>query len=158
MIATAVTMTTVVSRRETNQRTATAADDPRLAVRAGAGARDDGLAGAGTVVSATSTSEADGRRRLVSRLRRGAALVTRRVRHVRRDVGLGHETEAGVGVRRLHQPGRDLVQEELDRRDEPLQVGLLVDGEDQVARLHALQNRHADVPTRAADLALQVVL
>src|SRR5215211_1858296 len=49
------------------------------------------------------------------------------------------EDEARVGLRGPRDTARDLVQIELHNREEALQIGLLVDGEVYVARLHELE-------------------
>src|SRR5919198_6648159 len=46
---------------------------------------------------------------------------------VRTDVVLGHERQAGVGLRREHQPAGELVEPQVQHRQESLQVRLLVD-------------------------------
>ena len=61
------------------------------------------------------------------------------LREVRLDVRLRDDAEPRVGVGRLHQPARDVVQVELHDRVEALQVGLLVDREGQVAGVDALR-------------------
>src|SRR5664280_43872 len=111
-----------------------------------------------TIQSTTPRSVPDRRRRRVGGLRHSAAFEACRVCKVRAHVGRGNEAQARVRIARLHQAGRDLVQEQLNRRDESLQVGLLVDREVEVAALDTLQHRDLHVPARAPDLALQVVL
>src|SRR5215218_11102555 len=49
---------------------------------------------------------------------------------------LRDEHEAGVGIRRTRESAGDLVQVELHHRVEPLQIGLLVYGEVEVAGLY----------------------
>src|SRR5260221_9809809 len=68
-----------------------------------------------------------------------AALEPRLGLQVRRDVLLRHEEEAGVGVSRLLEAARQLVQEQLDHRQEALQVRLLVDREVQGALVDPVQ-------------------
>src|ERR1035438_8859420 len=111
-----------------------------------------------TIQSTTPRSVPDRRRRRGGGLRHSPAFQAGRVCKGRGHVGRGNEAEARVRIARLHQAGRDLVQEQLNRRYESLQVGLLVDGEVELAALDTLQHRDLHVPARAPDLSLQVVI
>ena len=62
-----------------------------------------------------------------------APLVARLRRQVRLHVGLRHERDSRVRVRRRHEPRRVLVEEELEDGQPALQVRLLVDREVQMA-------------------------
>src|ERR1035437_6947554 len=62
-------------------------------------------------------------------LRRGGALKPGRRRGVRSRVGLGDELQAGVRGGRRHQATGQLPQVQVDRGQEALQIGRLVDGE-----------------------------
>src|SRR6266571_1377412 len=91
-------------------------------------------------------------------LRRGRALVPRACGQVWADVGLGHEQQPGVGRRRRRQATRELVKVQVEDRQEPLEVGLLVDGEAQAPGLDLLQGLWVEVKPARRHLALQVVL
>src|SRR5665213_796857 len=93
-----------------------------------------------TIRASPTRSVRDLRRRRVGGLRHSAAFEACRVCKVRGHVGRGNEAETRVGVGRLHQAGRDLVQEQLNHRDESLKVGLLVDGEVELTALDTLQH------------------
>src|SRR5258707_4240517 len=71
---------------------------------------------------------------------------------------LRHEREAGVGVRRGHEAAGDVVQVEVEHRYESLQVGILVDGEVQLAGLDRGQGAGGEVEPPVRDLARQAVL
>src|ERR1019366_1257190 len=158
MITNSVTRTTVNSRCCIARWTSQYATDPRPF---GTGVccvlLSDAVALA-TIRTTTPRSVRDLRRRRVVGRCDPAAFEACRVCKVRGHVGRGNEAEARVGVARLHQARRDPVQEQLNDRDESLQVGLLVDGEAEVAALDTLQHRDLHVPARAPDLALQVEL
>src|SRR5438876_10306704 len=103
-----------------------------LATRAQAASRGWGPACSARATPGTSSA-------IVSPLRRydqllvGASLEPRLGVQVGPDVLLGDEQQPGVGVGRLLQAARQLVQEELDDRVEALHVRLLVDREVEVA-------------------------
>src|SRR5665213_2041691 len=158
MITNSVTRTTVSSRCCMARWTSQYATDPGLFGAGVCGVSLSDAVARATIRASPARSVRDRRRRHVGGLRRSAAFEACRVCKVRAHVGRGNEAEARVGVARLHQAGRDLVQEQLNRRDESLQVGLLVDREVEVAALDTLQHRDLHVPALAPDLALQVVL
>src|SRR5258708_39404616 len=66
---------------------------------------------------------------------------------VRIDVVLIHEEQTGVCLRGEHQSARQLVKEELENRNETLEIGLLVDGEVEVARFDLLQRLGLQIKT-----------
>src|SRR4051812_32798680 len=91
--------------------------------------------------------------------RRGRALVA-----ALRVVVIGHrrlveELQAGVGVRDAGQAARCLVHEQLQDRQESLQIGLLVDREvDLIAREQLLGHRREVIPAALDALLAQAVL
>src|SRR5437660_6303856 len=111
-----------------------------------------------TWTNAEATRDMLGGARADDLLLAGAALEAR-LGVVRPDVALGHEDEAGVGVGRLRETARQLVQEELHHREEALRVRLLVDREVQAALADPLDRPGQQVvAARVHAFARQTVL
>ena len=145
MIVTIVTTITVASRRRTAHFSTEAGVTPRPASTGGAGGTGERSLVVTAACATASRSSAEAGRRPGRRRcpRSGVACSGKRRR------GLGHIAEAGVGVAGLHQAARDVVEEQLHRRDEALQVRLLVDREKQLLLLAPAGGRGRPCPTQS---------